>query len=113
MKITKLIIRRKKEHNFIWHPEYQHAAIFMELTILATKLPSRLASTPFSLTLPITSVQRDGVRKYKNQFSRLVKNVCNFTLHFKIAKLLYIYSTISYGSPRDGVLRKPGRDTLG
>jgi len=37
MKITKLIIRRKKEHNFIWHPEYQHAAIFMELTILAKK----------------------------------------------------------------------------
>jgi len=65
------------------------------------------------MTLPMTSVDRDCVTKYMNQFLRLVKNVCSFMMHFKIGKCLNIYSVISCGSPVDGVLGKPGRDTLG
>jgi len=38
-KITKLIINRSKEHKFIWHPEHQHAATFIEGAALGSLPP--------------------------------------------------------------------------
>jgi hypothetical protein len=111
-KITKLI-RRRKEHKFIWHPEYQHAAIFIEDTTHATKtsLSARFHSLSSDTAYDV-SAQR-LCKKIHESVSTFVRNVCNFTLHLEIAKCLYIYSVISCGSPGDSVLQKPGRDTLG
>jgi len=42
---TKIVIRRSKEHKFIWHAEYQHAATFIEDADFATRtsLSARLS----------------------------------------------------------------------